>query len=211
MPAPEPFADWTLRHYLEQTASKTPTPGGGSVASIFGAQAAALMHMVVSYSLGKKSLAAHEPALRAADLTLTQARGLFLQLAEEDAQAYGLVNALMKLPESDPRRRAKPEGTGEWHEAASASIAVPRAVLALSLDLLRLGEELAPITNTHLRSDLAISGVMLEACARASAWNTRINLSLEPDPGARGTILADIDRAVAEAQERSERIERACG
>ena len=41
-------------------------PGGGSVAALAGALAAAMGEMVLNYSIGKKDLAAHEPVLREA-------------------------------------------------------------------------------------------------------------------------------------------------
>src|ERR1044071_2665053 len=97
--AATPFAE-----LLSRIAAKTPPPGGGAVACATGALAAALAGMVVSYSLGKKSLAAHQDELERAAHALENARAVFLELAEEDAGAYGLVNELMKLPETDPRR-----------------------------------------------------------------------------------------------------------
>jgi formiminotetrahydrofolate cyclodeaminase len=62
---------------LAQIAAKSPTPGGGAVACATGALAAALAGMVVSYSLGKKSLAAHQADLEKAAHALENARALF--------------------------------------------------------------------------------------------------------------------------------------
>src|SRR3954462_11770964 len=115
-----PFASTTLHEFLTQTAAKTPTPGGGAVASAVGALSAALAQMVVSYSLGKKNLADHQPRLNDAAHILERARGLLMELAEEDAAAYGLVNELQKLPETDPRRAQLPA-------ANAASVQVPLA------------------------------------------------------------------------------------
>ena len=55
--------DLSLADYLGALAAKSPTPGGGAVASTTGATAAALAGMVVAYSLGKKNLAPHQPLL----------------------------------------------------------------------------------------------------------------------------------------------------
>src|SRR4051812_31791558 len=158
------FGASTFDQFLASVAAKTPAPGGGAVASAVGALAAALAQMVVSYSVGKKALVEHEPRLKEAAAILERARGLLLELAEEDAAAYGTVNELQKLAADDPRRA----GLGA---ANSASVQVPLAVMAACVDLLRLFETLGPITNKQLRSDLAIAAILAEAAARASRWD----------------------------------------
>lgn len=169
-----PFGD-----LLESVAAKTPTPGGGAVASAVGALAAALAGMVVSYSVGKKTLAAHEPLLQEARAELTRARTLLLRLADEDAAAYGLVNELQKLPETDSRRVA------ELPAALQAAADVPLAAMALSVDLLRMYQDLVPKTNKFLHSDLGIATVLAEAANRSSAWNVAANMNgLPPEQAA---------------------------
>ncbi|HYE61580.1 MAG TPA: cyclodeaminase/cyclohydrolase family protein [Phycisphaerales bacterium] len=195
-----PFASTTIADFLKQTAAKTPTPGGGAVASAVGALSAALAQMVVSYSLGKKNLADHQPRLTEAALILERARAVLLELAEEDAAAYGLVNELQKLPEGDPRRAQLPA-------ANAASVQVPLAVMAACVDLLRLFVTLAPITNRQLRSDLAIAAILAEATARGSRWNVEVNLAFLNDDAEKarsvklvGTLLPEAARLAAEAE-----------
>lgn len=202
---------------LDAIASKSPTPGGGAVASAVGALAAALAGMVIAYSRGRKSLAEHEPELAGAADRLHAARELALGLAREDAEAYGAVSELQKLPATDPRRVRELPG------AVEAAIQAPRATMAACLDLLRLFEGLAPIANRNLRSDLAIAGVLAEAAARACRWNVLVNLPLLSDlrtsaggrkrgggPEQPIDVLADVERSLAEGRERLERLEAAC-
>jgi formiminotetrahydrofolate cyclodeaminase len=195
----------SLGDLLEQVAAKTPTPGGGAVACAAGALAAALAHMVVSYSLGKKNLAEHQPILENAAGVLTRARAVFLGLAAEDAEAYGLVNELQRLAEGDPRRRAELAG------AIEAAIQAPMAALAAAADLLRLCERLAPRTNRHLRSDLAIAAVLAESTARACVWNVRVNVGLLPDPASRDRRLRQAVEMAEECSARRAVVERECG
>lgn len=194
----------TLAEYLRQVGSKTPAPGGGAVACATGATAAAIARMVVEYSLGKKNLAEHQPALQRAAAALLRLSDLFLLLADEDAAAYGLVNELSRLPETDPRRVA------EYAGALEAALQAPRAALAASIDLLALVHELAPITNRHLRSDLAIAGVLGEAAARAAWWNVRVNLPGVADAARRAAIEAESTREIDLAAARRRDIEAAC-
>ena len=96
----------TIGAFLDALASKVPAPGGGAAAGVVGATAAATAGMVVSYSLGRKSLADHQGFLVECEGRLSRARAMFLALADEDAAAYTVLNGLMKLPEDHPERVA---------------------------------------------------------------------------------------------------------
>ena len=204
MPSATSLRGLTFGELLDQVGAKTPAPGGGAVASAVGAVASALGRMVVAYSIGKKNLAEHQPALERATIVLGRTAELLLELADEDAAAYTLVNELSKLPETDERRRA------EWEAAVEAAVNVPRAVVGACGDLLRLLETLEPITNRHLRSDLAIAAVLAEAAARCGWWNVRVNLTLMTDGAARGALEAEMRALLQDAHERRGRVEEAC-
>lgn len=197
------FAEMTVEGFLDAVAAKTPAPGGGAVAGATAALGAALARMVLAYSLGKKSLAAHEGALREADEALARLRVMFLALGDEDAAAYALVNELRRLAPDDPRRAG-------LAAAEKASLDVPRTVLGACVEMLRRLEGLAGITNPHLRSDLAIAGVLGEAGARAAWWNVRVNAG-ELEAGERARVFAEIDDLHARAAALRARIEAACG
>lgn len=194
----------SLAAYLDLVAAKTPAPGGGAVASAAGAFAAAIAQMVVAYSVGKKSLAEHEDALRSALSRLDRARALLLALAEEDALAYRLVSDLMRLEPDDPERADR------WNAAVAAAIRVPQSVLATAGDLLRLFESLTEITNPRLASDLGVAAVMGEATARAAAWNVGVNLSLLDDAEERERLESETRVAVEGVRIRAASVEEAC-
>jgi len=193
-----------VEEFLEQTASKQPTPGGGAVAAVTGALGAALGQMVLAYSLGKKSLVAHQPMLEQTMLVLGRAQGKFIELAEADARAYSVVNELMRLPETDPRRVA------EWADAVAASVRPPMAALGLACECARVLRELCGRTNTFLKSDLAIAGVLAEACAAAAKWNVVVNVPQLPE-GERAKMLAEAERLHAVCVGLRSEIEKACG
>ena len=201
---PTSFGQMRVEEFLEQTASKQPTPGGGAVAAVTGALGAALGQMVLAYSLGKKSLVAHQPMLEQTMLVLGRAQGKFIELAEEDARAYSVVNELMRLPETDPRRVA------EWADAVAASVRPPMAALGLACECARVLRELCGRTNTFLKSDLAIAGVLAEACAAAAKWNVVVNVPQLPE-GERAKMLAEAERLHAVCVGLRSEIEKACG
>tara|TARA_R110002072_G_scaffold42064_9_gene117795 strand:- start:82965 stop:83585 length:621 start_codon:yes stop_codon:yes gene_type:complete len=169
------LAKQTVGGFLESLDAKVPTPGGGAAAAITGATAAATAGMVVSYSINKKSLSEHAQFNTDAQKQLHRARAMFLMLADEDGAGYGVLNALWKLDKDDPKRIAG------WADAVSGAINPPRAMLALSVDLLRLCESLITTTNRQLKSDLGVAAVLGNASAKAAAWNVRINIPLLPE------------------------------
>ncbi|MEM1185994.1 MAG: cyclodeaminase/cyclohydrolase family protein [Planctomycetota bacterium] len=199
-----PLASFPLQDLLDALASKTPAPGGGAAAGLTGATACGLASMVIAYSLGKAALADHQDTLTAHATWLTNARTLFLRLADEDALAFPALQAAQKLPDDDETKAAT------LIEAIDAAVGAPRATLAAAGDLLRKLEDLPTITNRHLASDLAIAGVLGESAAASAAWNVRINLPLITDNARRNAIEADTTRLVSEAATRRAQIEAAC-
>src|SRR6516162_7668227 len=79
--------------FVEQLASPTATPGGGSAAAAAGAMAAGLAHMVAAMSRGKKAYLQYEAELSAAIARLAQLREELKAAVDADAESY---NAVMK-------------------------------------------------------------------------------------------------------------------
>lgn len=199
----QPLASFTFGELLEHTAAKSPTPGGGAVASAVGALAAALAGMVVSYSVGKKSLAAHDAANQHAARYLANARSLLVGLGDEDAAAYGVVNELMKLGEDDERRGRELPG------ALRAAVQIPLATMGACADVLRVMEQLSATTNRQLRSDLGIAAVLACAAAESSLWNVEVNAGSQAgDEGARA--MAEARACVETCRGLRARVEAAC-
>lgn len=200
----QPLGSFRFDELLAAIAAKQPTPGGGAVAAATGATAAALAGMVVSYSLGKKDLAAHQPALTDAAAHLQRARAVFLELADEDAAAYAWLNGLQKLPEADAKRAA------EYPQAVAACVQAPMATLAASVDIARLCRALVSITNKWLKSDLAIAAILADAAAKSAACNVRINTPLVADAAARAKAEQQTTDLVAEASRLAQATQAAC-
>ncbi len=198
------FADLRLADFLSAVAAKQPTPGGGAVASVVAALAAALGRMVVNYSVGKKSLTAHDPLHQEALRSLQELGTRAMRLAEEDAAAYGRLNTLWKLDKNDPRRIT------EFGSAVEQAIAAPHAVLHACMETLRLLQRLCGATSSSLGSDLAMAAILAEAGARSAAWNVRINLPLLEDESVRQMIDQMLGQTLGDAGDIAREIDVAC-
>lgn len=198
------FDELIIKELLTSVAAKSPTPGGGAVASITAALAASLAQMVVNYSIGKKTLIAHAQLHQQALQTLQQYGSKAMELAQDDAKAYSRLNELLKLDKANTRRRE------ELPSAVSAAIDAPRAVLQIALEMLKLLQSLTTATNPMLKSDLAIAAILAEAAVRSAAWNIHINLPLLDDAAAREELSALLAKSPQEAVKRCAAIEQAC-
>jgi formiminotetrahydrofolate cyclodeaminase len=168
----------TIDAFLTATAAAQPTPGGGSVAALTGALAAALGEMVLNYSVNKKDLAAHQPELKTVLAELTRARGLLLGLMAEDQQAYAALSA------------ARKEGRqSDVAAALAACLSAPQAVAATALAILELCDRIAEKVNRHLFSDLAICADLAMATVRSSMHNIRVNLADVSDGAQRAAVV----------------------
>jgi formiminotetrahydrofolate cyclodeaminase len=186
-------AETTIHDFVQAAGAKQPTPGGGAVAALTGALAASMGEMVLNYSVGKKSLAAHQPALQSALGEFARARALLLELMIEDQQAYEALSAARKLPESAATRR------DDFEIALLACVRVPQAIGATALATLQLADRLVGKVNRYLLSDLAVCCELSMATIRCAVYNVRANLPDITDPPDRTNIEQTAQRLIDHA------------
>jgi formiminotetrahydrofolate cyclodeaminase len=180
----------TIETFLEQLAARVPAPGGGATAALHAAQAAALVAMVARYSDSAK-YAEHAEEIATITATADRLRQNALGLAEEDAAAFTAVTEAYRLPKGTP------------DEAAARSVAIARAlvaaahvpaiVVAVAEQVLGLAEQLLPIGNRNVISDVAAAAEAARAAATTARVNVEVNLGGIKDPGTWGELAAVVD------------------
>ena len=198
----ETLAQLSMQEFADRLASKAPSPGGGAVAAVTAAHAAALGCMVLAYTLGKPKFAAHENENQLALQSLQRAQIKALALADEDAVAYANLSALWKLPPTDARR-IEQEPT-----AVRAATAAPMSILMLAHDILKTLQNLPKTCNPNLLSDLAIAATLADTAAGAAAWNVRVNVPQLRDAAERATTENKLALALAHVHSTSDSIAR---
>jgi formiminotetrahydrofolate cyclodeaminase len=162
-----------LDEYLKALASPSPTPGGGSAATIVGALGAALVAMVARITRDNPKY--RERAARADELAAAaeSLRGALEAARQTDEEAYGRVVAAMALPRMTPEEKAARAGALQAALAAAAS--APLRAAGLARDVLRLTDNALGLENPHLTSDLGCAAAFAAAAVQASAYNVRTN------------------------------------
>lgn len=167
--------DQSVRDFISNTASRSPTPGGGSVAALAGALAAALAEMALQYTVGKKQFEPQRDALIDAIDKLRKSAGLMQDLIREDISAYADLSRFLKLP---PEQR---QSDPNYIPALVAAIRSPQAVGGLAMHILELSETLLDKCNPQLISDLGVASALAHATVHAAELNVLVNLRLLPN------------------------------
>jgi len=171
----------SVREFVAAAGSKTPTPGGGSVAGVVGALGTALGQMVLNFSIGKKSLAEHEEYYAELAMRLDGIRLTFEDAVLADIAAYGEYQEANRLDDGPEKAQAVAEATAN-------AIKVPRIATETSLELLQDMKELAGKSNKWLITDLLAAAALAVATITLSDYNVRINLPSMTDTAAADEI-----------------------
>jgi formiminotetrahydrofolate cyclodeaminase len=170
----------TMRSFLDELASSSPAPGGGSVAALAGALGAALTSMVCNLTIGKKKFADVQAEMKKVLEQSEALRALFTGLIDKDTAAFNKVMEAFGLPkETDPQKALRAAAIGE---ATKEATLVPLEVMRHCIDALALAQEVASKGNGNSISDAGVSALMLHAACESAALNVRINLNELNDP-----------------------------
>lgn len=188
----------TLNEYLEEAASNSPTPGGGSVSAVVGANAAAMVCMVANLTIGKKKYAEvqdrAEKVLSGASSALEKIKGL----TSRDMEAFEAVMSAWRMPsESDAEREAKSTAMAQATQVATE---VPLEICSVCLDILKLALELAPIGNKNAISDVGVGAFTAQAALRSAMLSVDINLPMIRDEAFRAQVESEKDRLLSESE-----------
>jgi formiminotetrahydrofolate cyclodeaminase len=196
-----PISDW-----LDQLAGRTPAPGGGAVAALCAASAAALLEMVANYTTGKK-WADREESMRAIVAEAAELRAQAARLAVDDAEAFGAVGEAYVLPKA----------TDE--EKAARSVAIQKATLGaaeppiqvgrVAMRIVALADEMVEPANPNVLSDVGVAAATARAALSGSITNITVNAAfLTDDDVSRGLLdrVGELERAMEQADDVAARI-----
>jgi len=160
---------------MDKLASRSPEPGGGSVAALTGALGAALVSMVSNLTLGKEKYKEVQPQIEALLKESEKLRGDMQDLIQKDTEAYGALSEVYKMPKNTDTEKAL--RTAKMQEALKKACQVPLEIGLKSLDIATLAERAAAIGNAAAVSDAGVAVLLAQACAQSAALNVKINVN----------------------------------
>jgi glutamate formiminotransferase/formiminotetrahydrofolate cyclodeaminase len=195
--------------FIEDLASSTPTPGGGSAAAFAGAMGAALVCMVAGLTIGKKAYLNVEDEMNDILKLAQSLRVELMQTVDDDAAAFEAVMGAMKLPKETSAEQSS--RTAALEMATLNAAHVPLHVAKNSLKVMALAVRCAEAGNLNAISDAASACAMALAAMTAAGLNVRINVKSLPDPSAGKHLLRELESVESQAATIQEKLTRIMG
>ena len=163
-----------VTNFLDELASNTPAPGGGSVAALSGALGAALVSMVCNLTLGKKAYAGVQDEINDLLAESEALRQELTDLLEEDVKAYTGYSKAAKMPRGTEEEKAERQVV--MQAALKVATDVPLTIAEAAVKVMDLCMPAAEKGNKWAVSDAGVAVLMAEASLRSAALNVLINL-----------------------------------
>ncbi len=196
--------DKKVSNFLNELASNSPTPGGGSVAALAGALGAALISMVGNLTVGKKKYEDVEEDIKKIISSSEKLRYELSQLIEEDVKVFNNFMSTYKMPkETEDEKKVRAE---KIQESLIKAAKVPLKVAYKCLDILSLSKEVAEKGNINVVSDAGVAALMAEAALESAILNVKINLKMIKDEKTKEELSSSIQELLLKEKGQKEKV-----
>ncbi len=200
----ERLANMTLTDFADETASESPAPGGGSIASYLGALGISLGTMVANLSSHKKGWDD-----RWKEFSDWAARGQcikseLIHLVDEDTIAFNRIMNAFGLPKgTDSEKKTRTE---EIENATKYAIEIPLKVMKATMNSFEIIAAMAEHGNPNSVSDAGVGALCARSAVLGAYLNVKINAGGIKDSVYISKIMAEADKIRATAIEEEKKI-----
>jgi glutamate formiminotransferase/formiminotetrahydrofolate cyclodeaminase len=167
------LVDMSLQDFMEETASESPAPGGGSVSAYMGSVGAALTAMVANLSSHKRGWDDRWEEFSAWAEKAKQIQEKLLGLVDADTRAFNAIMEAFGLPKKSAEELEIRKQVIE--QATIHAIEVPFEVMHTAFAGFEIAEAMTRIGNPNSVSDAGVGALALQACMEGAWLNVLIN------------------------------------
>lgn len=161
--------------FINELASKAPTPGGGGASAYCGALATALASMVGNLTVGKKTYAAVEDEVKEALIQLEEQRNKFVELIDKDAQAFEPLSRAYRLPRATCEELVHKNKV--MQQALVGATEVPLEIMEICAQVITTSKFLAHNGSRLALSDVGVAVLFAKAALKGASLNVYANAS----------------------------------
>ena len=167
------LVNMTVRGFVDETASDSAAPGGGSISALTGAMGAALGTMVANLSAIKKGwedrVGEFSPWAEEGQLLKDQ----MIALVDEDTRAFDAIMSAFGLPKDTAEQVA--ERKQAIQDASKYATEVPFRTMQTAYACLPLLKQMADHGNPNSLSDVGVGALCIKTAVRGAWLNVLIN------------------------------------
>ena len=185
--------DMNLKAFMDETASDSPAPGGGSVSAYIGALGVALGTMVANLSSHKRGWDDRWKEFSDWAEKGKVIQNNLLQMVDEDTTAFNRIIEAFSLPKKSEEEKKLRDIAIQ--EATKNATLVPLKVMETAYPGFEMISEMVSKGNPNSISDAGVGALALRTCIRGAFLNVKINASglndkdFVKDVIARGEVL----------------------
>jgi formiminotetrahydrofolate cyclodeaminase len=196
--------DKSVQVFLDELASKAPTPGGGSAAAVMGAQSAALTSMVCNLTIGKPKYAEVEAEMQALLERSEALREKLIGMIKADVDVFDRLMATYGLPkETEEEKTAR---SAAIQVVLKEATEVPLACARACAEAIELSRIAADKGNLGVISDAGVAVMAGYGALKSAALNVYINAGSLKDRDFAEAKLAELERIMKGADVAAEEI-----
>jgi glutamate formiminotransferase/formiminotetrahydrofolate cyclodeaminase len=167
--------DMNLKAFMNETASDSPAPGGGSVSAYLGALGVALGTMVANLSSHKRGWDDRWKEFSDWAEKGKKIQNALLEMVDEDTKAFKKIMEAYSLPKKSEEEKKLRENSVQ--EATKIAILVPLKVMETAFSGFELINEMVENGNPNSISDAGVGALAVRSCIRGAYLNVKINSS----------------------------------
>lgn len=185
----------SVRDFVNETASDSAAPGGGSISALTGAMGAALGTMVANLSAIKKGWEDRLEEFSPWAAEGQQLKDKLVALVDEDTRAFDAIMSAFGLPKDTPEQVA--ERKQAIQDASKYATEVPFRTMQTAFDCLPLLKQMAEHGNPNSLSDVGVGALCIKTAVRGAWLNVLINAQGLSDKSWADNIVAEAKALLA--------------
>jgi glutamate formiminotransferase/formiminotetrahydrofolate cyclodeaminase len=200
----EPLASMPLRGFIEEVASRSTAPGGGSVSAQIAAIGVGLGAMVAKLTYGVRKFEKLDGEMRRIIPPLHHITKKLIPMIDADTNAFADYVKALRLPqETESQKTVRKDAI---QDGLKTAVEVPMTIIRLGDDAWDAMVDVAKYGNIASKSDVQVGARALEVGIWGAWQNVLINMADVEDESYKTAILKEAEDLAQRAKQKSSQI-----
>jgi formiminotetrahydrofolate cyclodeaminase len=198
----------TVKDFIDELGSKSPAPGGGSIAALSASLASSLTSMVFNLTVGKKEYMEYEESLKGnideALEKVNMCKEEFLELMERDTNAFlSLMQAFKMSKSTEEEIKVRKEKIAKGNKEA---LDIPLEVANKAYELYDYIFTAVKYGNKNAVSDAGVAASLTGTALEGAILNVKINIMGLKDESYKKELKNKCNELLEKSKNRKEEI-----